>query len=179
MTLLINESFHSNVDRTIGVTSGQPARRLRRSSDQEVFLFLSSVWSVYLHIIYYFFYTHFISYGNFLFNCPIIVQRLENDLKCQSEKPRDFSVTTSSTLKVRSIQEKKHRESNPKIGSCRSTKQEGRHLSSKEQLDGTEEIKSSQTLKRGSESGGSTWDRMWEELKDILKECLKLLSPRV
>ena len=66
---------------------------------------------------------------------------MESDLKCQSEAARDFTVTTPSTLMLRSEQEQKQRKQPKKqqlqehrIGK-ETSDQQG------EQLDGTEEIK--------------------------------------
>lgn len=51
---------------------------------------------------------------NFWCAFSIILQRLENDLKCQSEGSRDFTETTFSTLKLRSDQQLLQRKQPPK-----------------------------------------------------------------
>lgn len=139
------------------------------------------LYSISLLVIYYFSYILvFINLWEFFGDVTFILQRLEKDFKCQSEKYRDFTMTTSSNLKLKSEQEQKQRKQPKKwqlqehrIGK-KTSEQQG------EQLDGTEEIKSIQTLKRSLESGGFTCDRVQgKSAKDMLKECLELLSLRV
>lgn len=94
--------------------------------------FLFSLLSVYLHVMYYFSYTHF----NFCQLRRILwffyyITGLENNLKCQSEVSGDFTVTTSPTLKL-SSDKSRSRESDPKNGSCRNAEKRRRHLSSRE-----------------------------------------------
>lgn len=116
------------------------------------------------------------AYGTVLCDFPIGLQRLKGDLTCQSEESGDCTVTTSSTLKSRSEQEWKPRKQPKKMAAVGTQIRKGVIWAAARTPGG---IKPIQTLKKGSESGGSSCDRMWRKSnKGMLRECLKLLPLR-